>query len=52
MLFTSDEYLVGARFIGTDLTLVSNGGARGRASIGEWFVMGYVDVTCGVKVSG
>jgi hypothetical protein len=52
VIFTSDEYPLGGRFTGTDLTLVSNGGTGGRAAVGEYFVGGYVDATCSVKVSG
>ena len=48
MVFTSDEYVT---FTGTDLTLTSDGEVRARESVGKWFVVGCVDVTCGVEVS-
>jgi hypothetical protein len=49
---TSEEYPTGARFAGTDLALISEEFVLSLDSVGEWCVVGYVDVTCGVKVSG
>ena len=46
------EYPTGARFAGTDLVLMSEELVGALVSLGEWCCVGYVDVTCGVKLSG